>query len=75
VEDSRNGVRAAVGAGLPVLVTQSTYTQGEDFSGSIAVLSDLGEPNAPFSALAGPLNSLGNGATLVDTALLRRLRG
>jgi HAD superfamily hydrolase (TIGR01509 family) len=69
LEDSRNGVRSALAAGLPVLVTQSTYTQGEDFSGSIAVLSDLGEPDAPCHALSGPIN----GSSVVDAVLLRRL--
>ena len=69
LEDSRNGVRSALAAGLPVLVTQSTYTQGEDFSGSIAVFSDLGEPSAPCHALSGQIN----GSSLVDVALLRRL--
>jgi HAD superfamily hydrolase (TIGR01509 family) len=70
LEDSRNGVRSASAAGLPVLVTQSAYTQGEDFSGSVAVLSDLGEPDAPFTALSGAVN----GAAVVDATLLRRLR-
>lgn len=53
VEDSRNGVLAARGAGLPVLVTQSAYTAGEDFSGALAVLSDLGEPDRPARVLRG----------------------
>ena len=68
LEDSRNGVRSAVAAGLPVLVTQSTYTQDEDFAGSIAVLSDLGEPDRPCRAVSGQING-----GVVDTALLRRL--
>ncbi|MBI5612509.1 MAG: HAD family hydrolase [Gammaproteobacteria bacterium] len=53
IEDSRNGVRSARGAGLPVLVTQSTYTVGEDFTGAVAVVSDLGEPSRPFTLLQG----------------------
>lgn len=68
LEDSRNGVRSAVAAGVPVLVTQSAYTQGEDFSGSIAVLSDLGEADAPCRALSGQIH----GNPVVDVALLRR---
>ncbi len=44
LEDTRNGVRAASGAGIPVLVTQGYYSEGEDFSGALAVLIDLGEP-------------------------------
>lgn len=42
IEDSRNGVRAALGAGLPVLVTASPWTQHDDFAGAVAVLPDLG---------------------------------
>lgn len=41
IEDSRNGVLAARAAGLPVLVSESNWTRGEDFSGAIAVLPDL----------------------------------
>lgn len=42
IEDSRNGVRAALGAGIPVLVTESSWTRRDDFSGAAAVLPDLG---------------------------------
>lgn len=48
IEDTCNGVNAASGAGIPVLVTQSYYSEGEDFSGALAVLSDLGEPGQPY---------------------------
>ncbi len=41
VEDSANGLRAALGAGIPTLVTANAYTRGQDFSGAVAVLSDL----------------------------------
>jgi HAD superfamily hydrolase (TIGR01509 family) len=34
VEDSRNGLLAARGAGLPTLITTSTYTVDEDFTGA-----------------------------------------
>lgn len=53
IEDTHNGVCAASGAGIPVLVTQSYYSEGEDFSGALAVLSDLGEPDQPYQVLAG----------------------
>jgi HAD superfamily hydrolase (TIGR01509 family) len=69
IEDSRNGVRSACGAGLPVLVTQSTYTAGEDFTGSVAVLSDLGEPGRPFTVIRGQTE----GREWVDGEWLRRL--
>ena len=46
IEDSRNGLRAALGAGLPTLVTTSTYTVEEDFTGAAKVVPELGdEPN------------------------------
>jgi HAD superfamily hydrolase (TIGR01509 family) len=53
IEDSRNGVLAARGAGLAVVVTPSAYTANEDFAGCAAVVSDLGEPGAPFDLIAG----------------------
>ncbi len=67
IEDSRNGVRSARGAGLPVVVTQSTYTVDEDFTGAAAVVSELGEPDRPFTLLHGAAH----GRQWVDTELLR----
>jgi HAD superfamily hydrolase (TIGR01509 family) len=47
IEDSRNGLLAARGAGLPTLITTSTYTVDEDFNGAAKVVPELGdEPNA-----------------------------
>ena len=40
-EDTRNGVLAARGAGLEVIVTPSLYSEGEDFSGALAVIDTL----------------------------------
>ncbi|MDP3037023.1 MAG: HAD-IA family hydrolase [Rhodocyclaceae bacterium] len=42
IEDSKNGVRAACAAGIPVLVTESSWTRRDDFTGAVAVLPDLG---------------------------------
>ena len=41
IEDSRNGVLSACGAKVPVVVTPSAYTEGEDFTSAHAVLPDL----------------------------------
>jgi len=41
IEDSANGLRASLGAGLPTLVVQSEYTAKDDFAGALAVLPDL----------------------------------
>jgi HAD superfamily hydrolase (TIGR01509 family) len=40
-EDSRNGLVAARGAGLRVVVTPSVYTAAEDFTGAAAILANL----------------------------------
>src|SRR3989344_5619069 len=53
LEDSENGMRAALGAGLATIITVSDYTRSHNFPGGVAVLSDFGEPERPFSVLAG----------------------
>ena len=52
-EDSVNGLDAARAAGLPTLVTVSRYTDDQQFTGALAVLDHLGEPDQPCRALAG----------------------
>jgi HAD superfamily hydrolase (TIGR01509 family) len=44
IEDSRNGLRASLGAGIPTLITTSTYTKAEDFTGAAKVVPELGDP-------------------------------
>ena len=44
IEDSANGLRAALGAGLRTVVTVSGFTRGEDFTGAAIVVSSLGDP-------------------------------
>lgn len=50
-EDSENGIRASLGANLRTVVTINDYTREHDFSGALAVLSDLGESDQPFERL------------------------
>lgn len=70
IEDSDNGVRSALGAGIEALaVTVSSYTADEDFGGAPLVVDGLGEPGAPVRALVGDLG----GSELVDLAVLDRL--
>jgi HAD superfamily hydrolase (TIGR01509 family) len=52
VEDSRNGVLAAVGAGLRCVVTVSSFTEDEDFSEAVLVVTSLGDPGEPTRVLA-----------------------
>lgn len=50
-EDSENGIRASLGAGLRTVVTVNDYTRAHDFGGALAVLSDLGEREVPYTRL------------------------
>jgi HAD superfamily hydrolase (TIGR01509 family) len=47
IEDSRNGLLAATGAGIGCAITLSTYTQHEDMTGAALVVSSLGDPDGP----------------------------
>jgi HAD superfamily hydrolase (TIGR01509 family) len=47
VEDSRNGLLAATGAGLRCLVTVNGYTRAESFDEAVLVVSELGDPDRP----------------------------
>jgi HAD superfamily hydrolase (TIGR01509 family) len=68
-EDSENGLRASLGAGLKTLVTVNDYTRDHDFTGAAVVLSDLGDPGAPNHRIAGA----DLGQPFVDVAYLEAL--
>lgn len=68
-EDSEPGVAAARGAGLPVIVTVSSFTTDHDFSGAELVLSDMGEPQRPFTVLGGDAQ----GHQWLDVELVRKI--
>lgn len=54
VEDTANGLRAALGAGLRCLVTPGEYSRNEDFTGAAAVLTRPDGPRlADLQAAAG----------------------
>lgn len=44
IEDSRNGLLAALAAGMPTVVTPSLYSTGEDFSGALLIVQHLLDP-------------------------------
>lgn len=67
IEDSAAGLRAAMAAGLPTLVTVNDYSRGQDFSGALAVVNSLGEPEAPAQSMAGAMLK----GSHVDLAQLR----
>jgi HAD superfamily hydrolase (TIGR01509 family) len=52
VEDSANGVQAAVSAGLQCVAVVNGYTREQDLSGAVAVLDDLARPEG-VSVLRG----------------------
>ena len=43
IEDSANGLRAALACGLTTIVTISSYTAAEDFTGAALVVDNLGD--------------------------------
>jgi HAD superfamily hydrolase (TIGR01509 family) len=54
LEDSENGLKSALAAGVKnVVVTVNDYTREQDFSGATLVLDHLGEPDRPCQALSG----------------------
>lgn len=53
IEDSANGVEAAVSAGMHTVVTLSGYTVDEDFSKAVLVLSCLGDPGGETCTVLG----------------------
>jgi len=55
IEDSRNGLHAAKGAGLYTVVTPSYWTREEDFSAADLVLPSLGSPARPLPRRAATL--------------------
>ncbi len=69
LEDSANGVISAVKAGVPVVVTDNDYTREDDFTGALAVLSDLGDPTRHATTRQGPAPTNG----IVDCPYLSSL--
>jgi HAD superfamily hydrolase (TIGR01509 family) len=69
IEDSHHGLTAASKAGLKTVITVNEYTQEEEFSRAILVLNHLGEPEQPFSVLAGDAGD----SSYMDMSLVHRL--
>ena len=75
IEDSGNGLLAAVGAGLRCLVTVSDYTVGEDFSEADLVVTSLGDPGGEVARVLASHGPAVQGAWVVLDdlgAILRR---
>jgi beta-phosphoglucomutase-like phosphatase (HAD superfamily) len=69
LEDSAGGLASARAAGLATLITVNDFTREQDFTGAALVLDHLGEPDLPFTVLAGDAG----GARYADVGLLRAL--
>ena len=69
IEDSQQGLQAALQAGLKTVVTVNGYTCQHNFSGATLVLNHLGESDRPFEVIAG---DVGN-ATYFDLNLAEML--
>ncbi len=70
LEDTRAGLLASVGAGIPTLITPSDYTKDQDFSEAACVASSLGDPGAPAH---WRLSSGAEGSGLIDVGFLEKL--
>lgn len=53
VEDSHIGLSAALGANMKCIITTSSYTADEDFTGAKKIVSDLDDGNIKLSDLNG----------------------
>jgi dihydroxyacetone kinase phosphoprotein-dependent L subunit len=70
IEDSRNGLLAAAGAGLATVVTVNDLTRDEDFSEAALVVSALGDPGGERAAVLANRAGItaGDWITLTDLA-------
>lgn len=68
-EDSENGLKSSLGAGLRTVVTVNGYTRDSDLTGATLIVDQLGEPGQSMSVLAGDAY----GAAYVNLGLLNRL--
>jgi len=68
-EDSLNGILSSSGANLKTIVTVNGYTKDDDFSKATLVLDNLGEPDKPFTVMAGD----DHGLSFVNIELLQAL--
>jgi len=73
VEDSGEGVEAAVGAGLPCVVVVNGYTADHDVVAAALVLDGFGEPGSPAKVLADRAGTGCDG--ILDAAVLERAAG
>ena len=69
IEDTGNGNRAALAAGIKTVITTHPLTVDNDFTGAALVVDHLGEPGKPFRLIAGAAYD----SHYVDLGLLKTL--
>ncbi|MBD2484735.1 HAD family hydrolase [Planktothrix sp. FACHB-1365] len=55
-EDSHHGFLASKQAKLKTIITVNDYTKHQDFTDAVLVVNHLGEPDLPFTVLAGDIS-------------------
>ena len=71
-EDSENGIKSSVAAGLRTIITVNDYTREHDFADAVLVLDNMGEPEQGFTVLQGDKDIV-NGSTCLELELVQRL--
>ncbi|HTL90001.1 MAG TPA: HAD family hydrolase [Leptolyngbya sp.] len=69
IEDSFQGLQAALAAHLKTVITLNPYTRSHDFTGAAIVVDQLGEPDQPFEVLKGQCES----STYLNLSVLKSL--
>ena len=69
IEDTHNGNRAALAAGIQTIITTHQFTTDDNFAGASLVVNQLGEPNQQSCVLAGE----SYGHQYVDVDLLQKV--
>lgn len=58
IEDSYQGLQAALRANLKTVITLNDYTRNDDFTGAMLVINQLGEPDQPYEVIAGEVGEV-----------------
>lgn len=77
VEDSRNGLVAATGAGVPCVITVNDFTAAEDFTEAALVISSLGDPGGERTTVLANRSEAtpGDWITLADLVCVMQRKG
>jgi HAD superfamily hydrolase (TIGR01509 family) len=68
-EDSENGCLSATGAGLPVIITVTSYTRDERFIGAGLVLDQFGDPGQTVELIDDPQGTFNEPMLTIDYLL------